>query len=768
MSGSPTLVFEGTTVPVRARRADIGGQEADFPGPWDRRVARLQTDVSGNWILVVEEGTRYRFVPEPDVITQGRRYRLVSGRPYRVSLGNVEFDIRWDGAAPPASQTAVISPDPAPRVQPPQRVPPVIPLTGQGTITVGRRDCILNLADDTVAPYHLDITRVDTGWRVVDRSGGIGFFATGSRQVRTRLPQTATLQVGRTELALDSSGVHVVPKLPGQPALVIRDLDVSYRGKGDRGSMRPLALSGLNLTASECSVTAVVGPSGAGKSTLCKALLGEMSVTRGEVRFRSADLSRSDNAWPMVSYVPQHVSLPEELTTKQAVTYAARLRMRNEGSSAINDMVRRALDLVDLQDHSEHKVSALSGGQKKRVSIALELVTRPLLLLLDEPTSGLDEGLDRSVMTTLRRIAESGTVVVVVTHSTANLELADQVLALRTGGVPAYSGPPGGLLAHLGANTHADAMDALRKPGTRTPVAPQQQIASAGGPTGIATRPAAAGLSAVGILLQREFVRLFGSSRRVSTVGAIFAPWIATTLLLFIATDHGLDRANGSDRIVPSVVVVLVFLSFFGMALAATRLVEDYEFTKRERRWGISARSVVASRLLALGAVATAQAVLVDAALYFAGRGPQTDSSVDIAAFLVSTVLISWASVSVGLFISTLQPRVPPTVEWALYALMAVAAVGVSLTGLLLPLGRVLQIVAYGLPVRWGASALSATLELAHGGSEPPWALFAQPDLLLDDDRLHLIVAWGALALLAVGYAIFAAVLLERRTRRVE
>lgn len=796
MSELPTLLLDGAVMPVgNSGPVHIGGPGSALPGPWDRRVARVQPDSLGNWVLVIENGANHIIAPEAEVIRAGRRYRLKPGQSYDIQLQGTRLEIRWSAAHATESRhhpqsapsqpvvgsqlgSATTQPKRARQQPPRQQVshgspapidPAVGAAPGGGKITVGRAGCTLTLADSTVAAHHLDITRTGTGWRVVDRSGGEGFFADGALRVRANLPEEATLQVGRTELILDPAGVRLGSPGAGRPALLIRDLEVFYRrsGRQQNRAGRP-ALRGITFSASERTVTAVVGPSGAGKSTLCKALLGEMPLKGGEILFGSADLSRLDNAWPMVSYVPQNVSLPEELSTRQAITYAARLRMPREDGQRIRQNVDRAIHLVDLQDRAESQVSTLSGGQKKRVSIALELVTDPLLLLLDEPTSGLDEGLDRSVMQTLQRIAQSGTVVVVVTHSTANLDLADQVLALQDGGVQAYIGPPSGLLRALGASNHADAMDKLRERRVASlrqrPVSPLQKGSGSGG--ALTSRPAASGLRAVAILLQRELVRLFGTTRRSSTLGAMIAPCLATAALLFIATAHGLDRIDGSDRIVPSVVVVIVFLSFFAMALAATRLVEDYEFTRRERRWGLSPMPVVISRLLALGGVATAQALLVNVALFAIARGPHVGSAADVLGFLGATLLLSWSSVSVGLLLSTLQARVPPTIEWALYALMAVAAVGITLTGLLLPLGRSLQILAYALPVRWGASALAATLNLAQSGSEPAWVLLPRPDLMLDDDLAHLLVAFVAMALLTVGYALMAAVLLERRTKR--
>ena len=97
---------------------------------------------------------------------------------------------------------------------------------------------------------------------------------------------------------------------------------------------------------------------------------------------------------------------------------------------------------LKLDIHQDKKVTSLSGGQRKRVSVALELLTKPSLIFLDEPTSGLDPGMDRDVMQLLRGLADDGRTVLVVTHSVAELAICDQLLVMAPGGSVAYFGPP--------------------------------------------------------------------------------------------------------------------------------------------------------------------------------------------------------------------------------------------------------------------------------------------------------------------------------------
>lgn len=141
--------------------------------------------------------------------------------------------------------------------------------------------------------------------------------------------------------------------------------------------------------------------------------------------------------------VPQDDVVHRQLTVNQALGYAAELRLPPDtGKADRAGVVAQVLEELDLTKHADTRVDKLSGGQRKRASVALELLTGPSLLILDEPTSGLDPALDLQVMTMLRQLADAGRVVLVVTHSLSYLDVCDQVLLMAPGGKTAYRGSP--------------------------------------------------------------------------------------------------------------------------------------------------------------------------------------------------------------------------------------------------------------------------------------------------------------------------------------
>ncbi len=165
-----------------------------------------------------------------------------------------------------------------------------------------------------------------------------------------------------------------------------------------------------------------------------------------------------------IGLVPQDDILHAQLTVHGALSYAAELRFPQDTAKAerrarVDEVVRE----LGLEQRVHQPVHSLSGGQRKRVSVALELLTKPSLLFLDEPTSGLDPGMDRSVMHMLRGLADDGRTVIVVTHSVLSLDVCDRLLVLAPGGKVAYYGPPGDTLAFFGYEQWPEAFEAFER-----------------------------------------------------------------------------------------------------------------------------------------------------------------------------------------------------------------------------------------------------------------------------------------------------------------
>ncbi|PIQ28366.1 hypothetical protein COW36_03955 [bacterium (Candidatus Blackallbacteria) CG17_big_fil_post_rev_8_21_14_2_50_48_46] len=204
---------------------------------------------------------------------------------------------------------------------------------------------------------------------------------------------------------------------------------------------------GLSFQLPAGAFVGLLGPSGSGKSTLLKACCGLQRPTRGKVLLNGEDFYRNPKPWrKRIGYVPQDDIIHQELSVEKAIQYAARLRlpadMTEERRKAL---VTRVIAEVGLQERAKLRIRKLSGGQRKRASVAVELLNRPGILFLDEPTSGQDPKLEEDMMRLFKGLSREGSTVIVTTHAMASIELLDLVVLLQ-GGWLVYMGPPEHLL----------------------------------------------------------------------------------------------------------------------------------------------------------------------------------------------------------------------------------------------------------------------------------------------------------------------------------
>jgi ABC-type multidrug transport system ATPase subunit len=232
--------------------------------------------------------------------------------------------------------------------------------------------------------------------------------------------------------------------------------NISYALPGDRGPDQSL-LREISFRVPAGHFMAIVGPSGCGKTTLLKVLAGILVETEGEVRWRGEDLATEGELKPSeLGYVPQFGIAYDHLTVAESVESAARLRVRLPGRDDYAALCDRLLEQTGLTAQRDQRVGTLSGGQRRRLGLAIELVSDPVLLLCDEVTSGLDPQAELEVVRLLHSLSrQSGRCVINVTHSLAHIGLCDSVLALA-GGRVAYHGPPNKISHWFSAETPED------------------------------------------------------------------------------------------------------------------------------------------------------------------------------------------------------------------------------------------------------------------------------------------------------------------------
>src|SRR6266581_1843592 len=310
---------------------------------------------------------------------------------------------------------------------------------------IGRSpDNELVLADLGVSRRHAELRNSGGGkYEIIDLGSHNGTFVNGGRISRATVTERDIIGIGRATFRIVGDELREFID-EGDVSLVATDLTVRLPGG-------KVLLDRVGFPIGERCLVAIIGPSGAGKTTLLGALTGMRPATEGSVLYDNRDLYKNyAELRHRIGLVPQENILHTQLSARRALGYAAELRFPRDTSKAERQRrISEVLGELSLTAHAETRTSSLSGGQQKRVNVALELLTKPSLLFLDEPTSGLDPGLDMSVMEMMSGLAHDGRTVIVVTHSVANLNLCDRLLVLVPGGKVAFFGPPQDGLRHF-------------------------------------------------------------------------------------------------------------------------------------------------------------------------------------------------------------------------------------------------------------------------------------------------------------------------------
>jgi ABC-type multidrug transport system ATPase subunit/ABC-type multidrug transport system permease subunit len=336
------------------------------------------------------------------------------------------------------------------------REPSVIRRLPTKVLRIGRApDNDIVVSDLSVSRHHAELRRTASAYLIADLDSHNGTFVNGQQVGSAPLTEGDIVGIGPSTFRLSGTELQEFVDT-GDVSLVARDLTVTL-GNGK------VLLDHVTFPLGERCLLGIIGPSGAGKSTLLGALTGMRPANGGSVLYDDRDLyAHYAELRHRIGLVPQENILHTQLTARRALRYAAELRFPRDTSKAErNRRVDEVLAELSLTAHAETRTDRLSGGQQKRVNVALELMTKPSLLFLDEPTSGLDPGLDKSVMEMMSGLAKDGRTVIVVTHSVANLDICDRLLVLVPGGKVAYFGPPQDGLKHFGKPGWAEVFQAF-------------------------------------------------------------------------------------------------------------------------------------------------------------------------------------------------------------------------------------------------------------------------------------------------------------------
>jgi ABC-type multidrug transport system ATPase subunit len=549
----------------------------------------------------------------------------------------------------------------------------------------------------------------------------------------------------------------------------LRGARIDVRGLSKTVAGEHRVLDDVSFSIEPGELVAIVGGSGAGKTTLLEAIAGIRPAATGMVAFDAVDATSGVAALQRsMGYVPQEDIIHAELPLRSTLRYAAELRVAS--TQDVDALVDDALERLDLADRRDVRVRSLSGGQRKRASIASELLTRPRVLFLDEPTSGLDPATSAGLLANLRRLADNGTTTVLTTHSVQDLRACDRVLFLARGGRLAFAGPVDDALDYFGVRSVEDVYVTLAETDASTWAARWRAQQADSGPVELrattATTDRTSALRQFAVLTRRTADTLVRNRLTLAILLGSPALVVAMFAVLFRTGAFAFAHPNPS-----SVLMILFWIAFggffFGLTYGLLQICTEMQIVRRERFVGLRLGAYLLSKVAVLLPFLLVVDLVMLGVLRLLDRLPSLDAPT-FAALALTLLLDALAALALGLMTSA---AVTESTQ-ATLALPLLCFPAVLFSGAILPLKAMApagQAISVVMPDRWAFEAMGHDLGarnlFAHGGSP------LGPPLLAQYGNAGTRASgfyWAVLALFTVVFLIGALVALERRSRTAD
>ena len=643
------------------------------------------------------------------------------------------------------------------------------------------RDSNANLQLDapTVSRHHATIDTDTKGRYLLQDHSTNGVFVNGQKVNGSAiLSPGATIRIGPYTLVLQ--GDELV--LADQGNNIRLDADKIVRVVKTKKNKEIRLLNNISLPIEPGQFVALVGGSGAGKSTLMRTLLGIDPTSEGKVYLNGENLRTNFNIYrTQIGYVPQTDIVHKDLRVGEVLSYAAQLRLPPDID--IEQVVQKTLQQIEMSERRDVLVKQLSGGQLKRVSIGVELLADPKLFFLDEPTSGLDPGLDKKMMQLLRKLADEGRTIVLVTHATSNITLCDRIVFLGLGGHLCYFGTPQEAMKFFRI-TNGDFADIYIKLESQASVIQEanqfrnspyyknyiENRLSIGSQNSKASPPQQVKRSPwkqLVILTQRYFQRTIRDPINLG-LALLTAPIGIGLITLAIRNKDPLILGNEADPTLAPLALRVLFVFtcaaiWVGLSSSLQEIVKESAIYLRERLVNLGLFAYLGSKILVLGGLALLQTILISVVIILGFKAPEPELISWFLGIFITSFLTLFTCMNLGLMISASVKNS----SQANSALPLLLLPQIIFSGVLFKMEGLGEYISWLMLSRWSVGAYGALVNVnemvpkAPDGNPLPDLPFAGSDVYnLSWENLSL--NWGILLLHTIIY-IAATLWLQKR-----
>jgi len=622
-----------------------------------------------------------------------------------------------------------------------------IPLLNKTEINIGRdNSCDLILPHISVSKCHARILKENDGFYISDTGSTNGVIINNKRlHGRQKLHEKDVIVITNSKIIFTSNALFYCCYKNG--ISVDASKVVIKRGKGRKSF---ITCNHVTLNIKPGELVAVIGGSGAGKSTILNAMCGYLPPADGEVYINGVDLySNFDSLKKLIGYVPQSDIVYDNLTLYDMLTYTAKLRLpkdtqKTEREAAIN----KAIQMVELTEKKKSLIKSLSGGQRKRASIAVELLSDPNLLFLDEPASGLDPGTERNLMQSLRTMADGGKTVILVTHSTLQLKMCDKIVFMGKGGNLCFYGSYDEALKFFHVTDIVDVYNMITDHADYWSREFEKSRTTAGNQreNNISSNKNKENKFRQLCVLSARYLKLVINDKQRLFLLLMQAPLLAF-LISFVADGQQFDQYEMTK----SLLFALSCSAFWvDMLNAIQEICKERTVLKREYMTGLSLGSYISSKIIVLGLMCLIQSILITTVFKFTVGMPEKGLLMNpFVEILINTFITAIASTAMGLFVSSLFNNADRAMTVAPILLMP----QILFSGLIFTLDGATEAISWLAICRWSMEGYGTTanlndlpLRLQQEGVQIPHEF----ESFFDYTSSHLLISWAIL----IGYTV--------------